>query len=37
MITSGKPIVYPEMHRFLGLMSRITREAPKVGEDEFLF
>jgi CubicO group peptidase (beta-lactamase class C family) len=34
---NGKPTVYPEITRFLGLMSRITSEAPKVPEDEILF
>jgi CubicO group peptidase (beta-lactamase class C family) len=30
VITSGKPALYPELPRFLGLSSRITRSAPKV-------
>jgi CubicO group peptidase (beta-lactamase class C family) len=30
VITSGKPALYPELPRFLGLTTRITREAPKV-------
>ena len=30
IVTNGKPIVYPEMLRFLGLSQRITSEAPKV-------
>ena len=30
IVTSGKPIVYPEMLSFLGLSQRITSEAPKV-------
>jgi CubicO group peptidase (beta-lactamase class C family) len=30
VMTSGKPIVYPELHRFYGLCQRITTEAPKV-------
>jgi CubicO group peptidase (beta-lactamase class C family) len=34
---NGKPTVYPEITRFLGLMSRITSEAPKVPEHEILF
>jgi CubicO group peptidase (beta-lactamase class C family) len=29
VITSGKPALYPELPRFLGLTTRITREAPK--------
>lgn len=30
LITSGKAIVYPEVHRFYGLMQRIASEVPKV-------
>jgi CubicO group peptidase (beta-lactamase class C family) len=30
VITNGKPILYPELHRFYGLCQRITTEAPKV-------
>ncbi|CAN5594236.1 lipase LipE [soil metagenome] len=30
VLTSGKPIFYPEMARFLGLMQRITSETPKA-------
>ncbi len=30
VITSGKPVVYPEMYGFLGLMQRITSETPKA-------
>lgn len=30
VITSGKPVLYPELHRFLGLMQRITSETPKA-------
>lgn len=37
VITSGKPIVYPQLHRFLGLMSRITKEAPKAEDGELPF
>ena len=36
VITSGKPIVYPEMPRFYNLMARITSESPKVAADELL-
>ncbi len=36
VLNSGKPIVYPEMHRFLGTMQRITSEMPKVPESERL-
>jgi CubicO group peptidase (beta-lactamase class C family) len=37
VINSGKPIVYPEMTRFLGLMQRITNETPKVDPSTFAF
>ena len=37
VITSGKPTLYPELHRFYGLMQRITSEMPKVEEEAFLF
>jgi CubicO group peptidase (beta-lactamase class C family) len=37
VITSGKPTLYPEIHRFYGLMQRITSEMPKTNEDSFLF
>ena len=30
IITNGKPALYPEVGRFLGLMQRITSEAPKL-------
>lgn len=30
LITSGKPIIYPELPRFYGVMRRIAHEAPKV-------
>jgi CubicO group peptidase (beta-lactamase class C family) len=30
IVTSGKPTIYPEVGRFLGLSQRITSEAPKV-------
>jgi CubicO group peptidase (beta-lactamase class C family) len=30
VMTNGKPVLYPELHRFYGLMQRITGEAPKV-------
>ena len=29
LITSGKPILYPEVHRFYGLMQRIASESPE--------
>ena len=34
VLNSGKPIIYPEIYRFLGTMQRITSEMPKVSEDE---
>jgi len=37
VINNGKPIVYPELPRFLGLMQRITSEAPKIDTSEFAF
>lgn len=36
LITSGKPILYPELPRFYGVMQRISSEAPKVPTDERL-
>lgn len=30
LMTNGKPLVYPELHRFYALMQRITYSAPKV-------
>jgi CubicO group peptidase (beta-lactamase class C family) len=32
VITSGKAILYPEVHRFYGVMQRIAAEVPKVPE-----
>ena len=32
LITSGKAIVYPEVHRFYGVMQRIAADVPKVPE-----
>jgi CubicO group peptidase (beta-lactamase class C family) len=34
VLNNGKPILYPEVHRFLGTMQRITSEMPKVPEEE---
>ncbi len=34
VLNNGKPIVYPELYRFLGTMQRITSEMPKVAEAE---
>jgi CubicO group peptidase (beta-lactamase class C family) len=34
VLNSGKPIVYPEVYRFLGTMQRITSEMPKAAEAE---
>ncbi len=36
VLTNGKPILYPELPRFLMLSQRITSEAPKVSESEML-
>lgn len=36
ILTNGKPILYPELPRFLLLCQRITSESPKVGEAEML-
>jgi CubicO group peptidase (beta-lactamase class C family) len=32
VLTNGKPILYPELPRFYGLMQRITTESPKLPE-----
>jgi CubicO group peptidase (beta-lactamase class C family) len=37
IITSGKPIVYPELPRFYAVMQRIAGEAPKVDPSALLF
>jgi hypothetical protein len=34
VLTSGEPILYPELSRFYGLMQRITGESPKVPRSE---
>jgi CubicO group peptidase (beta-lactamase class C family) len=34
LVTSGKPIVYPELPRFYGVMQRIASEVPKVPASE---
>jgi CubicO group peptidase (beta-lactamase class C family) len=34
VMTNGKPLLYPELWRFYGLMQRITSEAPKVPGSE---
>jgi CubicO group peptidase (beta-lactamase class C family) len=34
LVTSGKALVYPEVHRFYGLMQRIASEVPKVPVSE---
>ena len=36
VMTSGKPVVYPEVLRYYGLMQRITSEAPKVRGSEMI-
>ncbi|MGI9021570.1 MAG: serine hydrolase domain-containing protein [Solirubrobacterales bacterium] len=37
VLNNGKPIIYPEVYRFLGLMQRITNETPKVDASTFAF
>ena len=34
VLNSGKPIVYPELYRFLGTMQCITSQMPKIPESE---
>ena len=34
VLNNGKPVVYPEVYKFLGTMQRITSEMPKVPESE---
>jgi CubicO group peptidase (beta-lactamase class C family) len=34
LITSGKALVYPEVHRFYGLMARIASSVPKIPASE---
>jgi CubicO group peptidase (beta-lactamase class C family) len=34
LVTSGKALIYPEVHRFLGVMQTIASEVPKVPEAE---
>jgi CubicO group peptidase (beta-lactamase class C family) len=34
LITSGKAILYPEVHRFYGVMQRVAGSVPKVPESE---
>ncbi len=34
LITSGKAILYPEIHRFYGVMQRIASDVPKIPESE---
>jgi CubicO group peptidase (beta-lactamase class C family) len=36
VMTSGNPVLYPELARFYNLMQRITSETPKVERDEML-
>jgi CubicO group peptidase (beta-lactamase class C family) len=36
LITTGKAIIYPELPRFYGVMSRIASEVPKVEEPRWL-
>lgn len=35
VLNNGKPIIYPEIYRFLGTMQRITTEMPKVPREEW--
>ncbi len=37
VITNGKPVLYPELGRFFGLMQRITSEMPKAPDGERYF
>jgi CubicO group peptidase (beta-lactamase class C family) len=37
VLTSGKPILYPELPRFYGLVTRIGREAPKADPASYAF
>jgi CubicO group peptidase (beta-lactamase class C family) len=37
VITNGKPTLYPGIHRFYGLMQRITSEMPKADVASFAF
>jgi len=30
LITSGKPVIYPELPRFFGVMQTVTSEVPKL-------
>ena len=34
LVTSGKAILYPEVHRFYGVMQRIASRVPKVAEGD---
>jgi CubicO group peptidase (beta-lactamase class C family) len=34
LITSGKAVVYPEVHRFIGVMQTIASEVPKLQPSE---
>lgn len=36
VMNSGKPIVYPELHLFPGMMQRITAEMPKIPKSEMM-
>lgn len=36
VLNNGKPIIYPEVYRFLGTMQRVTSEMPKVAASERL-
>jgi CubicO group peptidase (beta-lactamase class C family) len=36
VMTNGKPVLYPELHRFYGVMSRVTGQTPKVAPSEMV-
>jgi hypothetical protein len=37
VLNNGKPVISPELYRFLGTMQRITSEMPRAPESERLF
>ena len=34
VLNNGKPVIYPEVYKFLGTMQKITSEMPKAPADE---
>jgi CubicO group peptidase (beta-lactamase class C family) len=36
VMTNGKPLLYPELYRFYGLMQQITTESPKIAGEEMV-